>query len=109
MTDREAQERFQRVKRERDEARAAARAATEDMADWRDRADRYREALERGVDPVTFTTEELRVLLDAARFSKRSLQRLASVAPEEPWAVQHIKHLERACASIELELKQREP
>ena len=47
MTDREAQERFQRVKRERDEARAAARAATEDMADWRDRADRYREALER--------------------------------------------------------------
>lgn len=32
---------------ERDEARAAARAATEDMADWRDHADRYREALER--------------------------------------------------------------
>lgn len=31
---------------ERDEARAAARAATEDMADWRDHADRYREALE---------------------------------------------------------------
>lgn len=70
MTDREAQERFQRVKRERDEARAAARAATEDMADWRDRADRYREALERIIaqlDPLFRIASDATTATEIAR------------------------------------------
>lgn len=54
---------------------------------------------------MKFTDEELRTLLDAARFAMRSLLREGV----QPWQVPKLKNLEDICVRLELELERREP
>lgn len=53
---------------------------------------------------MKLTDEELRVLLDAARFSMRSLLREGV----RPWEIERLKALEDVAVTLELELERRE-